>query len=75
MLERCVNDTKYGGKDDATRWRPLYKQQDLGPLEHKIMQLGEEASEPSRLSWLETRGSSLSRVKVATQNFASVDAI
>jgi len=75
MLERCENDTKYGGKDDATRWRPLYKQQDWGPMEHKIMQLEEKASEPSRLSWLETRGSSLSRVKVATQNFASVDAI
>jgi len=43
MLERCVNDTKYGGKDDATRWRPLYKQQDWGPLEHKIMQLEEKA--------------------------------
>jgi len=43
MLERCENDTKYGGKDDATRWRPLYKQQDLGPLEHKIMQLEEKA--------------------------------
>ena len=57
------------------RWRPLYKQQDWGPMEHKIMQLEEKASEPSRLSWLETRGSSLSRVKVATQNFASVDAI
>ena len=57
------------------RWRPLYKQQDWGPMEHKIMQLEEKASEPSRLSWLETRGSSLSRVKVSTQNFASVDAI
>jgi hypothetical protein len=44
------------------RWRP-YKQQDhWGPLEHKIiMQLEEKASEPSRLSWLQTRGSSLSR--------------
>ena len=44
MLERCENDdTKYGGKDDATRWRPLYKQQDWGPMEHKIMQLEEKA--------------------------------